>query len=489
MVSDPVLPRQNRALTPNFLDTDGRCPEKGRCFRPECACVTTSIPFACPRCDRALDETEHGHRCAGCRVDFPRIGGIPWLFAEPQAALGEWRGRLHFSLRQLERRCAELDETLKRRGLRDATRRRLTLLRDATADHAKRLADLLAPLDVAKLTASVETYLALRTRPPSDQGLLTYYANVHRDWAWGRDENTLSIELIREALDGRAPGRTLVLGSGAGRLAYDIHMTLGAETTVALDFNPLLVLIGDRVTSGRPVELYEFPLAPRRAEDHAVLRVLEAETPARPGLGHVLADAHRPPFAKGTFDTIVTPWLVDILPEPLDAQAGRINHLLTDGGCWVNFGSLAFHDADPALRYALDECIDVMTEQGFAQPVIIERTIPYLASPSSRHARREEVVVWRADKARRLEPPLRHAALPDWIVRGTEPVPLSAAFRAQIMTTRIHAFIMSLIDGKRSLKDIARVLAEQRLMTAEEAEPALRSFLIRMHDDARRGTD
>lgn len=449
--------------------------------------MTTSGLFACPRCDRALDETTDGHRCAGCRVEFPRIGGVPWLFAEPQAALGEWRGRLHFSLRQLERKCAELDEALQQKGLRTATRERLTLLRSANADHAKRLAELLAPLGVDALTASVETYLALRTRPPSDQGLLTYYANVHRDWAWGREENALSVELIREALDGRAPGRTLVLGSGAGRLAYDIHMTLGAETTVALDFNPLLVLIADRVTSGRPVELYEFPLAPRRTEDHAVLRALEAESPARPGLVHVLADAHRPPFAKGTFDTIVTPWLVDILPEPLDAQAGRINHLLADGGRWVSFGSLAFHDADPALRYSLDECIDVLDEQGFARPAIIERTIPYLASPSSRHARREEVVVWRADKARRVKPPPRHEALPDWIVRGNEPVPLSAAFRTQIMTTRIHAFIMSLIDGKRSLKDIARVLAEQQLMTADEAEPALRSFLIKMHDDARRG--
>ena len=85
-----------------------------------------------------------------------------------------------------------------------------------------------------------------------------------------------------------------------------------------------------------------------------------------------------------------------------------------------------------------------------------------------------------------MKPPARHEALPDWIVRGTEPVPLTAAFRTQAMTTRIHAFIMSLIDGRRSLKDMAKILAEQRLMTANEAEPALRSFLIKMHDDARR---
>src|SRR5690606_21800789 len=145
--------------------------------------------------------------------------------------------------------------------------------------------------------------------------------------------------------------------------------------------------------------------------------------------------------------------------------AGRINHLLAEGGRWVNFGSLSFHDADPALRYGLDECVEVLIEKGFERPTTLERVIPYLASPASRHARREEVVVWRADKARRVKPPARHEGLPDWIVRGNEPVPLTAAFRTQIMTTRIHAFIMSLIDGKRSLKDIAKVLAEQQLMT------------------------
>jgi hypothetical protein len=53
---------------------------------------------------------------------------------------------------------------------------------------------------------------------------------------------------------------------------------------------------------------------------------------------------------------------------------------------------------------------------------------------------------------------------------------------------RIHAFLMSLIDGRRSLKDMAKLVVEQRLMNADEAEPAIRSFLIKMHDDSRRGS-
>jgi len=54
------------------------------------------------------------------------------------------------------------------------------------------------------------------------------------------------------------------------------------------------------------------------------------------------------------------------------------------------------------------------------------------------------------------------------------------------MSTRIHAFIMSLIDGKRSIKEMAVVLESQRLMTKQEAEPAIRTFLTKMYDDAQK---
>jgi hypothetical protein len=45
---------------------------------------------------------------------------------------------------------------------------------------------------------------------------------------------------------------------------------------------------------------------------------------------------------------------------------------------------------------------------------------------------------------------------------------------------------MSIIDGKRSLKDMAIVLEKQKLMSREEAEPAIRSFLTKMYDDSQK---
>jgi hypothetical protein len=202
----------------------------------------------------------------------------------------------------------------------------------------------------------------------------------------------------------------------------------------------------------------------------------------------VLADALRPPFPEGSFDTVVTPWLIDIISEDLGVFSARINRLLKDEGRWVNFGSLAFASPKKSQCYSPEEVKAIVAENGFSDPYVSQATIPYMCSPASRHGRRERVFTFSSYKERNASKPERHKALPDWIVTGVEPVPATAAFRQQAMTTQIYSFIMSLIDGKRSIKDMAVILEKQRLMSKEEAIPAIRSFLTKMYDDAQRQT-
>jgi len=76
--------------------------------------------------------------------------------------------------------------------------------------------------------------------------------------------------------------------------------------------------------------------------------------------------------------------------------------------------------------------------------------------------------------------------LPEWLVLSDRPVPQLEYFRVQAVATRIHAYLTALIDGRRSIRDMARMLVEQRLMSAEDAEPAVRRFLIRMSEDSRK---
>lgn len=443
-----------------------------------------AIPFACPRCDRELDRVDKGHRCEGCKVDFPQVGGLPWLFAEPNSALVEWRARFDYLLKVLQANSARFGEAARRHGLPGQTKARLDRLAAATADHAARLRDLLAPLADGKPETTIETYLALRTRLPPDQGLMTYFPNVHRDWCWGGEENDASLAVVRKALGARAAGRTLVLGAGAGRLAYDWHRETVATTTVALDFNPLLAWLGQRISRGETIALHEFPLAPRDAAHVAVLRELKAPEPARPGLEFVIADVHRAPFGAKSFDTIVTPWLIDILPGDFAELCGQINHWLADGGAWINFGSLNFHRSDPAAQLGPEECVEILGQQGFAVERLADTDIPYLCSPASRHGRRETVLSWSALKLSHRKMLHRHQSLPDWIVRGRDPIPAIEQFRVTAASTRIHAYIMSLIDGKRSIADVAVLLEQQRLMPARDAETAVRGLLIRLYDES-----
>ncbi|MGI9257392.1 MAG: methyltransferase domain-containing protein [Gammaproteobacteria bacterium] len=442
--------------------------------------------LGCPRCRGPL-VVDSELRCGECKLSFPMLDGVPCLFADPSHTLGEWRNRYRLLLGSLEREIHSLASRLESGELNEKTIERLGNLKTAKETHLQQLQTLLAPLDMPQFEASYDTLLALQTRLPPDQGLTTYYNNAHRDWAWGEEENAVSAEIVSGQLGSSGPGpAALVLGAGAGRLAYDLHQAYPDCTTVALDFNPLLVLVLQRILVGDSVELTEFPIAPATLADVAVLRTLVAPDRPKPGLQPVIADALHPPFREGSFDTVVTPWLVDILPEDLSMLSRRINRLLKPEGSWILFGSLTFHHSDPALRYSLDECLEVVAETGFAVPNYEEREIPYMNSPASRHGRRERVISWRTQKLTEAEEPVDHRALPEWLVRDDVPVPLSSSFQSQAMSTRVYAFIMSLIDGRRSAADIAAVTVEQGLMSKEESGPTIRTFLLKMHEDSER---
>ena len=444
--------------------------------------------LACPRCDKTpLSEVGDAWRCEACKVDFPSIEGMPWMFAEPDASLGEWRNRLQMVLQKLSREGAELDAELKNKDLSQLSRRRTERYRKSLEQHRRNLAKLLQPVDVQSSSADYESYLALRTRLPPDQGLNTYYANIHRDWAWGKEENKASLNQVRAVVQDNAElGNVLVLGAGAGRLAYDIHTEMSCESTTVFDFNPMLMLIAKKISGGEQLNMYEFPIAPKSLEDDVIIRTLTAPEPVKSGMHFVLGDALRPPFAAGTFDTVVTPWLIDIISEDLTVFASRINALLAKDGRWINFGSLAFDSPERARRYSPEETNSIGAESGFSDPYVSEATIPYMCSPASRHGRQEKVFSFSAWKEREVGAPPRHRALPDWLVTGKEPVPLTQSFRTQAMTTQIYSFMMSLIDGKRTIDEMAKVLEQQRLMSKEEAVPAIRTFLTQMFDDSKK---
>jgi hypothetical protein len=443
----------------------------------------------CPSCRTGpLVEAGEELRCAACRTNYPRLGPLPWLFRDPGTVLGEWRNRLTLYLEELARdeRLARAD--LADAALPDATRARLMRLADAYAGQRERVAALLAPLALSAAPAALATQRAMATRVPQHQDLHSYYTNLHRDWAWGEEENARSAELVAGALAARDRHRLLVLGAGAGRLAYDLHQNSPLALTVALDINPLLLLAGERVVSGGTLELYEFPIAPRSAADQAVLRTLRAPAPARAGLELLFGDAFDAPFAAQAFDRVLTPWLIDIVDEDFLELALCVNRLLGPGGRWVNFGSLAFPGRRPRARYAPDEIERLLADAGFKVAETRDAELPYMRSPASRHARVETVYLFSAEKHGRAP---RAPARPDpaaWLADCALPVPPLAELEVTALASRLQAFVLALIDGQRSIDDIARYVTDQKLLAPDAARAAVRGLLARLLADGARAS-
>jgi uncharacterized protein YbaR (Trm112 family) len=437
----------------------------------------------CPRCHGPLAPAA-GCTCTACGTAYPEVDGLPWLFPEPQLMLGEWQAQLHGLLAGLEAQSARYRAALGDVA-RASTRNRLKLLSAACADHARRLRALLGPLGAAAPAAAPEVYGALGMTLPARQGLTSYYGNLHRDWCWGEAENEAAYRILDAALGPRPPGRTLLLGVGAGRLAFDLALRRRPQPLVAADINPLFLAVVQRLFAGERLELYEFPLAPRDLGSHAVLRTLQAPSGVAGDCHLVFADASHGPFAAGAFDTVVTPWLIDVLDEDFASFAARVNGWLRPGGRWVNTGSLAFASDEPACRYALEEVVELVAAAGFADVALSEEQVPYLCSPASRHGRLETVMTYAATKSDAVPVPPPPRRRPDWLEHTDRPVPLLPDLQGRQLELRVLGYVASLVDGRRSIRDLARVLVEQRLMTAEEAQPAVRAFLARLHDEAR----
>ena len=333
--------------------------------------------LACPRCDQPLQATgTHYHSAAG-DVDYPIVGGMPWLFAEPQLAIAEWRHRFRYADAVLAGEIDQLEKALASTATGALTQQRLTALLAGKNTQRNTVSELLTPLDTRSEASERASYLGLRTRLPPDQGLNTYTPNIVRDWApWGEDENAASLALVREALADAKPDRILVLGAGAGRLAHDLNVALAPSLCVGLDFNPLLMLLAARLSQGASQTFVEFPLAPKTLTDHAVTHTLSAPSlPATP-THWVIGDALRPPFVEASFDLVVTPWLVDIIAEPPAGFAPRINRLLSANGTWLNFGSVAFRDPDPSAQIGIEELGEQIAAAGFAAKSSLERDLP-----------------------------------------------------------------------------------------------------------------
>jgi hypothetical protein len=292
---------------------------------------------------------------------------------------------------------------------------------------------------------------------------------------------------VREVLPERKSfraGKLLALGAGACRLSYDVHHRYAPELSVALDLNPLPLLLAGRVLHGETVTLHEFPLAPLNAASIAPARACAAPEPlgSDAPFALVLADALHAPFKAASFDTVVTPWLLDVVPQSFVDWARAVNRLLVHGGTWINTGPLAFRHRNEAWCYGEDEILELVAANGFKIVASERKPVPYLQSPASGRGRIERVLSFSATKTADAEAPERADHYPAWLSDAERPVPDLDELVVASTHRLLQAQILAAIDGRRSIADIAQLVAKRYGIQRSEAEGAVRRVLLEVYD-------
>lgn len=409
------------------------------------------------------------------------LGGVPCLVEDPALYRRVWKGRFDDYLALTEARAEALLSEASAPGLLTRTRERIERVRHALELDRKTIATLFDDFHEERDAAVPALFPSADTRA-TDPPLLRYSEHLFRDWAWGDADSEAALALVRRLSNGRL-GRVAVYGVGTGRLAFDLHRaSLGAERTLGLDINPLPLLAAARLLAGEELELHEFPLAPHSDALVAVRQQLRSPVAAPSGLELAFADALKPPLAPASLDTVVTPWFLDAVTADLRTVASGINRVLKPGARWLNFGPLRFTGA-LASQYLVDEVHEIVQACGFSLTEKLAEDLSYFRSPHSGTARVDRVFAFAAEKTGEAAAPEPAHLFAPWLSDTSLPIPAGKGLSAIRKKSVLTIGIVSMIDGRRSVRDLARELGAQWGVPPAVVEEQLAPFLASLPMD------
>jgi hypothetical protein len=446
----------------------------------------------CPRCGAGIDVQSAAIACPECKTPYPRLGSVPILVPQPERYLLSCRRRLESLEEEVTRAIAKIREEMEGGDVLPLTRARC---RGMIEGMRRQLADVKAivePVLPSGLTV-LEAEEPFREAPVS----LEYLPYLYRDWGWPPEvdgENERAVETVLEVLGSAPPGRTLVLGAGACRLPYELHLRFPDSEFVLLDLDPVLFTAAARVVGGEPLSVLEGNL------EVCDLDQEQREWALSPGRGpadkdrfHLLiADGLEPPFPPHTFNTVLTPWFIDQVPGDVRDFIPTVHRLLRPGGRWVNLGPLQYEpDVPVTLRFSRDELFDLLARAGFRVERWRTESGTYLVSKLNGRGKVEWVLAFSAEKSHRPpEAPGPTGGPPAWLLFRHLPVPTFEGQTTLRQGPALFRLVVSSIDGVRTLDDLARIVAEHSRSSGfsmGQIRQAVRQCLVQVHPECEAG--
>lgn len=381
---------------------------------------------------------------------------LPWLFKNSEYYKAYWSNKKTDFLNFHKQSALKLENEIKKSQSSPLTLQRLRFLKKAHEQNFETLSELLKDLDLNKQLNKKESF---EVAVPAHQSLHLYRKNLFRDWGWDTDENNRAVHLIKDIVGvGWRPDSFCVLGSGASRLAIDLHSQFQLPMTVAVDFNPLLVLVAQAVNTGRSIPLYDFNTAPVEMKDVAKLYDLKSPYAPLNDIHFIFADVTDLPFKSHSFNSVLTPWLIDILPMAFSLLAQRVNRILAVGGEWVNFGPLGFSQKLEANNLTSEEIKEQLVLNGFEVRAEKMDRIEYLSAKDEVNSRNETVYLFKARKIKEVSVQ-DFDFMPSWLTDFTQPIPLSEELKNHQQLVRFQADLFHTIDGQLSINQIAKLFS------------------------------
>jgi hypothetical protein len=418
----------------------------------------------CPQCGGELTYLT----CNQCQTEYFDLNGLPCLFPAGKQVEVFWQHQAYGIQQQRQASLALVDETLLRYDLLPATRKRIEISRSAIARSAEAIAQILSG-------AGLEAKCCEQLKGQHIDDFSEYYHHILRDWGWDEvsteqhraDANEAGLKRVLSVWDEKVePGLALVLGAGACRLSWDLHVALAPSCTIASDINPLLLACADRLIRRKEgvelPELYTYPQIGYPLEKTWQLNPPQHATQKQIDSWFALgADVWNMPIKPGSVDTLVTSWLIDVSGNDIRELMCVIRYLLKPGGKWLNTGPLLYSKRLPFdQHYSADEIKALLGLAGFKLEQEKVENIGHLVSPINARFHTEQVwtyCVTKVDLDYCLEPAQSEEWLtPNWLILHHLPIP---AIQFECEST--HEFVeqvLSLVDGKRSIYHLAKVL-------------------------------
>ena len=215
---------------------------------------------------------------------------------------------------------------------------------------------------------------------------------VFRDWIWGWEtELKPALDRYTDSLSPKTDDIVIVVGSGAGRLAFEWAAKHPHHHIHSVDNSPFFCQIQAALALGSELKLLEVSRVAHDFEARGVERRFRWNSEFKPQVWW--ASALKLPFSDSTADRIVSHWVIDVLAAPLETVFVEWNRVLKTGGAVQIEGPLSFESVRTP-QYSPRRIEKLLKESGFKVQTQATLEVPYLQSPLEADRRTQKV--WRA---------------------------------------------------------------------------------------------